>query len=259
MSIKTNFHTHTTRCLHASGSDEEYVLKAIELGYKTLGFSDHAPYPDNRLGLRMKYNELDEYYSSINNIKKKYKNEIEILIGLEIEYDKSVYSYYEKLLEKFDYLLLGQHVTPHKGKLINNFELTNTDDYVLYAESISEALETGYFPILAHPDLVLLNPFAWDENCNKACDIIVKAAKKNNIILELNANGINRGLKEYPDGIRYPYPNKKFFEKVSKENLPVIISADAHNPNNLGAESLNIALNLAKEWNLNIVDDFRNK
>ena len=42
MSIKTNFHTHTTRCLHASGSDEEYVLKAIELGYKTLGFSDHA-------------------------------------------------------------------------------------------------------------------------------------------------------------------------------------------------------------------------
>ena len=39
-----NYHTHTARCNHASGTDREYVEKAIEAGYKTLGISDHAPY-----------------------------------------------------------------------------------------------------------------------------------------------------------------------------------------------------------------------
>ena len=40
----TNYHTHTTRCLHATGSDEEFVLSAIKGGYQELGFSDHTPW-----------------------------------------------------------------------------------------------------------------------------------------------------------------------------------------------------------------------
>ena len=28
--ITYNYHTHTTRCRHAQGADEEYVLAAIE-------------------------------------------------------------------------------------------------------------------------------------------------------------------------------------------------------------------------------------
>ena len=38
--MKTNYHTHTTRCVHATGSDEDYVLSAIKGGYQELGFSD---------------------------------------------------------------------------------------------------------------------------------------------------------------------------------------------------------------------------
>ena len=37
--MKTNYHTHTTRCMHATGSDEDYVLSAIKGGYQELGFS----------------------------------------------------------------------------------------------------------------------------------------------------------------------------------------------------------------------------
>ena len=40
-----NYHTHTTRCNHAVGSEREYVEKAIELGFSELGFADHAPMP----------------------------------------------------------------------------------------------------------------------------------------------------------------------------------------------------------------------
>ena len=43
--MKTNFHTHTARCGHASGRDEEYVQSAIRGGYRVLGFADHNPWP----------------------------------------------------------------------------------------------------------------------------------------------------------------------------------------------------------------------
>ena len=42
--MKTNYHTHTNRCMHATGSDEDYVLSAIKGGYQELGFSDHTPW-----------------------------------------------------------------------------------------------------------------------------------------------------------------------------------------------------------------------
>ena len=39
-----NYHTHTTRCRHASGTEEAYVQAAIQGGLEILGFSDHTPY-----------------------------------------------------------------------------------------------------------------------------------------------------------------------------------------------------------------------
>ena len=39
-----NYHTHTTRCMHAIGSEEEYILAAISAAYTELGFSDHTPW-----------------------------------------------------------------------------------------------------------------------------------------------------------------------------------------------------------------------
>ena len=40
-----NYHTHTWRCMHAEGTEREYVERAIEGGLKILGFSDHTPMP----------------------------------------------------------------------------------------------------------------------------------------------------------------------------------------------------------------------
>ena len=39
-------HTHTKRCGHAFGADEEYVQAAIDAGIKVLGFSDHIFLPN---------------------------------------------------------------------------------------------------------------------------------------------------------------------------------------------------------------------
>ena len=41
--MRVDLHNHTTLCNHASGTSEEYILRAIELGIDVYGFSDHAP------------------------------------------------------------------------------------------------------------------------------------------------------------------------------------------------------------------------
>ena len=45
MSKKTrvDLHNHTTLCNHATGTVEEYVKRAIELGIDEYGFACHAP------------------------------------------------------------------------------------------------------------------------------------------------------------------------------------------------------------------------
>lgn len=45
--MTVNLHTHTYRCGHATGTEEEYILRAIENRIKVMGFSDHRFYPFN--------------------------------------------------------------------------------------------------------------------------------------------------------------------------------------------------------------------
>lgn len=256
---KINFHTHTQRCKHASGEDVDYINAAIKNNLNILGFSDHGPYPDNRLGLRMNFNELEEYKSNLENLKIKFKNFIDIKIGLEIEYlfsDDFYYNYLKNEL-KFDYLALGQHLFLNSnGELKNTYSLQNTKDYIEYAESICLGIKSGYFNFVAHPDLMFINDFPWDENCDKACDLIINTAKELDFILEFNANGIRRGIKKYCDGERFPYPYEKFWNKVSLAGVKTIINSDCHSPKELWDTTMDYAYTLANTLNLNLVYDF---
>ena len=39
-----NYHTHTHRCNHAIGREEDYVREALKAGLEILGWADHTPY-----------------------------------------------------------------------------------------------------------------------------------------------------------------------------------------------------------------------
>ena len=69
-----NLHSHTSRCGHASGLDEEYVLKAIQCGFKVMGFSDHVMLPGHpQERIRGPHSELKSYIESVRHLQKKYK------------------------------------------------------------------------------------------------------------------------------------------------------------------------------------------
>ena len=68
-----NYHTHTWRCHHASGTEREYVEAAIRGGLKILGFSDHTPqiYPDGYVNhTKMLPEQLEDYVNVILALKK---------------------------------------------------------------------------------------------------------------------------------------------------------------------------------------------
>ncbi|WP_244834103.1 histidinol-phosphatase [Clostridium sp. BJN0001] len=257
MNSKVNYHTHTFRCKHADGTEKDYVLEALKKNFKKLGFSDHGPYPDDRFGFRMDYCELNDYVNTVKNLEKEFEDKLNISVGLEIEYDPNSHEYYKYLLNelRIDYLALGQHMFLENNEFTNTYFLTDTKQYLTYAKSIKSALSTGFFKFVAHPDLIFINDLPWDDNCDKASSIIIEAAKKYDSILELNANGIRRGLNTYCDGTRYPYPHRKFWDKASSNNIKVLINSDCHSPNQLWDEKMDDAYSLANELNLNIVYD----
>ena len=113
--MKANYHTHTARCGHAEGTDEQYVLAAIGAGYDTLGFSDHVPYPYKsgfaNVGVRMTMDKLPGYLRSVRALKEKYVGKIRILSGFECEYFPEYMGWMAdmKAENKLDYLILGNH------------------------------------------------------------------------------------------------------------------------------------------------------
>jgi len=258
---KTNFHTHTHLCKHADGTEEDYVNEALRQRLDVLGFSDHAPYPDDRYGLRMDYRELAPHISKLQNLKRSLRDKLEIRIGLEIEYDPFWTEYYKSLLREggVEYFLLGQHIYIDKqGQPVNVYFIEqerDTSSYIDYANSIKAGMESGLFRAIAHPDLMFINKLPYDENGEKACSIIIQAAKDTGTILEFNANGFRRKKDNFPGGeFRYPYPYKPFWEMAAKQNIPVIVSSDCHEPRILWDTKMKLAHRMAKELHLHVVD-----
>lgn len=236
-----NFHTHTNRCGHASIVDDSaYVQAAREQGITRLGFSDHVPlsaleYPD--LSNKMHISEVDGYISSIRELRTA-NPDMEILCGFEAEYDPMKKGFLGELRGRVDYLILGQHYVKDGFKTITG---DNSLYYpMVYAESVCEAMETGLFDIVAHPDIFMKyrdtletesERKIFDEAAESAARKICVTASDLGLPLEINLAEIAKGEK-MSDG-SYAYPHPLFWKIASEYDVKVLYSADAHDPSQL--------------------------
>lgn len=263
--LDNSYHTHTYRCGHARGEDEEYVEAAINTKLKVLGFSDHIFYPnftgDNYPYVRGDYSLLDNYCSSILSLKEKYKNQIEIHLGFEAEYYEDYDWYYKELLEtkKVEYLILGQHFIRENG--ITGSFLFNSQDTLgikKYGYALIKGMETGYFSYVAHPDLYLSGYANFDKDAEFLAHLIAQKSLELNIPLELNLGGFRRGFKAYGTGeCRYEYPNFDFWKIISQYGCKVLVGIDAHEPKNIIDSRYYLARMYIDHFKLNIMKDYR--
>lgn len=251
-----NYHTHTQWCNHGTLSMQVAIEEALSIGITELGFSEHAPFPDDRF-FRMKYSNLENYINDVKTMKAEYADRISLKQGLEIEFFSENLSYYTELLNKYsiDYLILGQHYfrleeNSVKTKLINNTELL-----IDYARSLAEAMNTKLFRIIAHPDYCFSCDLPLDNNAYKAIEIIINAAKNTGSILEINANGFRKPIFASCIGMRNKYPFKPFWELAAENNIQCIIGSDAHHPGQLYDEAVIKSFSFAKTLKISLVSN----
>lgn len=268
MRIKDNFHTHIYLCKHAEGNVSDYVKKAINLGYESIGISDHGPLlPHMDTVISRKRMSFDEFYNiylkEISEAKEVFKNKITVLGAVEIEFYDHMLNEYPKILKELDYLILGQHRIELPDFTYKSIFKSKPEDdtelYLnLYTEQVIKGLNTGFFSILAHPDLFMQCYQKWDNLAILSSKKIIETAIKNNVILELNANGIRKGLITTPEGIEtYNYPRIEFWKLVATyKDAKVIVSDDSHKLKYLHDEATIKAYEIVKKLNLNLEDDF---
>lgn len=247
-----NYHTHMRLCHHAEGSIEDYVLEAIKLGFTDLGISDHGPL-DNAGFERM---TLDEFYytylKEFHLCKEKYGDKINLYVGLEIEYMYGKKEYLEDLLSYIDYLILGNHY--YSGNVQNkdtsSYACNTKERLEEYVKLTEDALDTGLFKIMAHPDIFLAGYPTFDENVVSAIRRICQACIKNNVYLECNVSGYDKGIKNFGEFVDYSYPNYHFFKIASEyKDLKIIVSSDAHKPLDLN-KNFEKGYEMLKELNI---------
>jgi len=277
--MKTNYHTHLKLCGHALGMTEDYVKKAIELGFDEIGMSDHGPIPRewmtpeeyqyNWLERQMTLSDFHQIYlPDIDQAISKYKDKIKILKAIEIEYVEGHDDFYEQLRSHLDYMNLGVHYVFHQKTVYNLYEPINHEEIAYYADNIEKALATGYFKILVHPDLFLFNYTSsagmhreFDSYARKVALRIIEAAVKNDVALEINAGGIAKQPFWIHGKMERPYPRTEFWKLVKpfakSGEIKVIIGADAHIPDALGDLNYQKTIEFAKELGIPITDQLR--
>jgi len=245
-----NYHTHTFRCRHASGTAEAYILRAIENGIRHMGFSEHIPhaFPDGfESGHRMLTAEVGNYFAELAALREKYKDRIDLKIGFEIEYYPT---YFHEMLQNSldwgaEYLILGQHYLydEHPNGCYAGAPTDDVERLAEYVRCVVTAMESGVITYLAHPDLI---PFTGDPDVYRsAMRTVCEAAIRLDVPLELNFYGIRDYRK---------YPNDAFWAIAGETKAPVTFGFDSHDlPSAYDAASLAVAKAMTQRHQLNYI------
>lgn len=240
--MRVDLHNHTKRCNHAKGSMDSYIQRAIELEIDIYGFSEHAPM-DFDSYYRLNFNEMSLYENDVLELKKRYKDDIKILLGYEVDYLKGYID--ERVLNSnVDYLIGSVHFLGEWGfdHPDYNSEYKNRDiDQIWqeYFDNIEAMAKTGYFDIVGHLDLIKIFKYFPKKDIRIIAKKALKAIKKSNMVIELNSAGLRKPISEI-------YPSPLLLEMAYELDIPITFSSDAHAIGQIGFKYDKV-IELAKE------------
>jgi histidinol-phosphatase (PHP family) len=247
--IVSNYHCHS-RFDDGHGELEEYVQAAVQKGLRTLGFSGHAPVPfpcswtiPSRL--------LPEYLDTARKLQDAYRDTLELLIGLEVDYIPEMMSPASAQIRalNLDFTVGSVHFVER----LANGELWTADGPAEELEQgvaesfggdMRKAVEEYYRrmaamvatappDIIGHFDVIKKNNrggryFSEQEPWYRsAVGRTLDAVAASACILEINTGGIVRGTSGAL------YPSLWILSECHRRQIPVMINSDAHLPEQL--------------------------
>lgn len=240
-----NFHTHTVFC-DGKNTPQEIVKAAIEKGFSSIGFSGHG-YTDFDLRYCMK--DTDGYIAEIRSLKEKYKDKIQVYIGVEED------AFHPGDRTKFDYIIGSSHYF-HIGDEYYPIDSSHELFKVClqkFGYDISRLAETyysafcdyintrkpdiiGHFDLITKFDELETSLFLQNDEYNKIAEKYIAQAAKSGSIFEVNTGAISRGVRTSV------YPNENLLYILKKLGARLILSSDSHS-----IDTLDFGFNEAKK------------
>lgn len=244
----TNYHSHCSFC-DGRAPFEEFVKEAITQGFYSYGVSSHAPLPFPTQWT-MEWGQMEAYLDEFKNLRSKYADEIELYVGLEIDYlneesNPSVASFTELPL---DYRIGSVHLlydaagevvdidcspAVFKERVDRHFNGDVLRVIRMYFDRLFRMVELGGFDILGHADKMHYNascyhPGLLDEPWYEALmkDYFSLVASRGYLV-EINT-------KAY-DSLGTFYPNSRYWELMKEYQIKVLVNSDAHYPERINA------------------------
>jgi len=252
--MQIDIHNHTTRCNHAEGTIDAYILRAIELGIDIYGFSEHAAM-DFDEGYRLGFDEMDAYQHDILSARETYKEQIEILLGYEVDWLPGHMD--ERVLgADVDFLIGSVHFINKwsfdNPEFIGGWKSRNVDEiWQAYFEAITAMVKSGHFDIVGHFDLIKVFKFLPKKDIRLLAKEALQAIKDSGMVLEVNAAGLRKPIGEI-------YPSKALLQEAYALDIPVTFGSDAHKVAQVGA-GLTEAYSLARSVGYTKAVTFRDR
>lgn len=239
----TNYHSHSLYCDGRAGM-EDFVRFAISEGFTSYGFSSHAPLPFSTFWT-MEWDSMDDYLAEFRRLKLKYAQDIELYIGLEIDYlneesNPSIARFRELPL---NYRIGSVHMLyTDKGDVVDIDATADkfreiVDEHFAgdivrvvkqYYNSLMKMVELGGFDIVGHADKMHYNascyrPGLLDEPWyDELIHIYFAEIARKGYQVEINT-------KAYHDLGTF-YPNKRYFSILHDLGIHVQVNSDSHYP-----------------------------
>lgn len=239
----TNYHSHCNYC-DGKAPLEDFIKSAIEKGFTSYGISSHAPLPFPTKWT-MNKEDVSAYLAEADMLKEKYASQIELYIGMEIDYlneesNPSIPFFRElpldyrigsvHLLEDANGTVVDTDTTKEKFKerLDKHFNGDLKSTVLCYFRNLMHMIELGGFDIVGHADKISYNadycePGVLEQMWYK--DIIreyFSLIAKRGLMVEINTKAYkNLGVF---------YPNRALFPLLKELHIPVIVNSDAHFP-----------------------------
>lgn len=227
----SNLHTHSVFS-DGKNTPEEIVLSAIEKNFVSIGFSDHSHTPCDE-SYCMLTPAYPEYFKTVLDLKKKYEAEIDVLLGMELDY------YSELVREPLDYVIASVHyIVDHNGYChpIDHSLEQQQDCIAMICDGDRVEMAKRYYELMVKnvervkPDVVghfdVITKFGLFDGdlpeyrrvAIEALDEVMKVCPR----IEMNTGAISRKKRDLP------YPADFLLHRILENGGEVILSADSH-------------------------------
>jgi histidinol phosphatase-like PHP family hydrolase len=216
-----DMHNHTCWSGDANDTPEEIIENALKNGIKVIGITDH-----HRSVLKgcSDTDNLKSYMDSMDELKRKYKDRITVLVSLEINvnfYDGEMAELPYDMLSNLDYVLF-EHVngTGLFAPLTSCcLDLTNIGQIRSKIKS-----KAG----LAHTNLLgLSKKYSEGRDIESGMDYIIKMLKDNDLFWEINIEQ-DYGYFDYITQHIDDYEVSTLFHKLRENGIKVSAGSDTH-------------------------------